>query len=619
MTEISDISDYSSPSIKLDSNINLNEDNNQIRCPICSNLSNLIEADFKNNFFSINCDNIHKENKVDYNSFSSFTENTLKNLEDVLCNNCKKSKNEKEIFRCDDCFLFLCEDCKYEHENKFSHLNFIYINDVDKNKNENLLLNQNIPEENEINKEYNNIKENINICKNISAIFYQWIDEMINKFKSYFLQLNNYFYLEKIIVSNIKNYYNSSKIIFNNKIFENYDFLFPNKYFINNYVQSINNKINSTNKSFKEKSLIFLKIIQNLDEIDAYFNLNRKSLDIPKSKSENFEKRNKNNIDIEEKISDMLIEKLDINQIQSFNSFRNDKYLLLGTKNGELAIYEIPDRKEEKSNQKIIIKIFEENIKNICVMNKDIIIISNGKNLIKIIRFDEDIVNYEIIQIISLNKNEIDLLYKIIPLNIFFQNNNGNYFCTADDNNIIIYKENNTTGKQLFFEYKIIQLNTLIQNLLEVNNKYLIASCPKKNKIIFFDIKNNFKSSKEIEGINISFGSNNLALINENKILVIGTMNGFELISIKNLIKIKSIHCKYSVISLEKINENTIICCNKDKYKENKMRQFKINNTNYDFKKISERNINNNEIWKLKYFNGKIYFLDINDDLYYLK
>ena len=619
MTEISEISDYSSAQIQLDSNINLNEDNNQIRCPICSNLSYLTEADFKNNFFSIHCDNIHKENKVDYNSFYSFIENTLKNLDNVLCNNCKKSKNENEIFRCDDCFLFFCEDCKSEHENKFSHLYFTYINDIDKNKNEKFLLNKKIPEENEINKEYHNIKENINICKNISAIFYQWIDEMINKFKSYILRLNNYFYLEKIIVSNIKNYFYSTKNIFNNKIFDNYDFLFPNKYFINNYVQSINNKINSSKQSFKEKSLIFLKIIQNFDEIDDYFNLNQKSLDIPKSKSENLDKRNKNKINIEEKISDMSMEKLDLNQIENFNSFRNDKYLLLGTKNGKIAIYEMPDKKEEQFEQKVIIKFFDENIKHICVMNKDIIIISNGKNIIKIIKFDEDILNYEIIQIITINNYEIDLLYKIIPLNIISSKNDGNYFCTADDNNIIIYKENNISEKKLFFEYKIIQFNTLTQNLIEVHNKYLIASCPKKNKIIFFDIKNNFKSTKEIEIINISFSSNNLALINENKILVIGTMDGFELISIKNLIKIKSIHCKYSVISLEKINENTIICCNKDKYKENKMRQFKINNAHYDFKKISERNINDNEIWKLKYFNGKIYFLDINADLYYLK
>ena len=619
MTEISEISDYYSPSIKFDSNMILNEDNNQIRCPVCSNLSNIIEADLKNNFFSIHCDNIHKENKVDYNSFSSFIENVLKNLENVLCNNCKKSKNEKELFRCSECYLFLCEDCKSEHENKFSHLNFTNINDIDKNKNEKLFFNLKIPEENEINKEYHNIKENINICKNISAIFYQWIDEIINKFKSYILPLNNYFQLEKIIVSNIKNYYNSSKIIFNNKIFDNYEFLFPNKYFINNYVQSIYNKINSAKKSFKEKSLIFLKIIQNFDEIDVYFNLNQKSLDLIKSKSENLNNSNKNNINLDEKISDMSIEKFDMNQIQSFNSFRNDKYLLLGIKTGKLALYEIPDKKEEKFRQKIIIKIFEENIRHICVLNKDIIIISNGKNIIKIIKFDNEIINYEIIQIISLKNYEIDLLYKIIPLNIFWQNNNRNCFCTADDKNIIIYKENITSEKKLFFENKKIELNTLIQNLIEVNNKYLIASCPKKNKIIFFDIKNDFKLSNEIGDINISFSSNNFALINDNKILVVGTMDGFELISIKNLIKIKSIHCKYSVISLEKINENTIICCNKDKYKENKIRQFKINNTNYDFKKLSERKINNNEIWKLKFFDGKIYYLDINDDLYYLK
>ena len=167
---------------------------------------------------------------------------------------------------------------------------------------------------------------------------------------------------------------------------------------------------------------------------------------------------------------------------------------------------------------------------------------------------------------------------------------------------------------------KKIQLNTISQSLIEVNNKYLIASCPKKYKIIFFDIKNDFKEMKEIKEIKAANGSNTLALIHDNKILVVGVIDGFELISIQNFSKIKSIRCKYSIISLEKLNDNTIVCCNEDKNKTNKIRQFKISENNHNFKKISEKNINDNsEVWKLKFIQGRLYFIDKNDNLNFLK
>ena len=151
---------------------------------------------------------------------------------------------------------------------------------------------------------------------------------------------------------------------------------------------------------------------------------------------------------------------------------------------------------------------------------------------------------------------------------------------------------------------------------MEVNKKYLIACCPNKNKIIFFDIKNNFKETEEIRGINSSKSYYNLLLINDNKILVVGTMDGFDLISLKNLSKIKSIHCKYSIICLEKINENTIICYNEDKNKKNKIRQFSFNEDNYNFSKISEKIIDDNDdILKFKSINGRIFFINKNDEL----
>ena len=97
----------------------------------------------------------------------------------------------------------------------------------------------------------------------------------------------NYLCFEKVIVSDIKKYYDLKQTNINNIILQNYEFLYPNKYFINNYVQSINHKLNLESKLFKDKSLIILKIIQNFDEIDNYFKINQKPLDLSnKSKSE---------------------------------------------------------------------------------------------------------------------------------------------------------------------------------------------------------------------------------------------------------------------------------------------------------------------------------------------
>ena len=624
MIESKELSNYSSLLETLELNFNNNEvENAQIRCPICSNLVNIIEANFKENIFSINCDKEHKDNLLTYNSFSSFIENVSKNIENFLCNTCKKLKKETKLFRCDNCYLFLCEECKKEHEKNFLHLNFISINDIDKNSNDKFLSNSEVPRENDIIKEYNNIKDNIKICKKISKLFYEWINELTKKFENYINLLNNYLCFEKVIVSDIKKYYDLKQININNIILQNYEFLYPNKYFINNYVQSINHKLNLESKLFKDKSLIILKIIQNFDEIDNYFKINQKPLDLSnKSKSEQL--NIKNNINIEEKISEMEIEKIDIGQIQCFDSFRNEKYLTLGLKYGNMSIYEINqnlENKNEKLKHIINIKIFEDDIKHIFAINKNIIIISDGKNTIKAIKFEDDILKYSIIQTIYLYDNsQQNLIYKIIPLLLFSDNSFVHLFCVADDNNILIYKQNNIKENNLFYEHKKIQLNTISQSLIEVNNKYLIASCPKKYKIIFFDIKNDFKEMKEIKEIKAANGSNTLALIHDNKILVVGVIDGFELISIQNFSKIKSIRCKYSIISLEKLNDNTIVCCNEDKNKMNKIRQFKISENNHNFKKISEKNINDNsEVWKLKFIQGRLYFIDKNDNLNFLK
>ena len=43
--------------------------------------------------------------------------------------------------------------------------------------------------------------------KKISKLFYEWINELTKKFENYIKLLNNYLCFEKVIVSDIKKYY----------------------------------------------------------------------------------------------------------------------------------------------------------------------------------------------------------------------------------------------------------------------------------------------------------------------------------------------------------------------------------------------------------------------------
>ena len=93
------------------------------------------------------------------------------------------------------------------------------------------------------------------------------------------------------------------------------------------------------------------------------------------------------------------------------------------------------------------------------------------------------------------------------------------------------------------------------------------------------------------------------------------------MINLNNFSKIKSVHSKYDVINIMKLDDNCILCCSDDKNNENKIRKFKIEeNNNYNFKKIDEKIIiEKNDILNMKLIQGKIFFLSDNKELYFLK
>ena len=121
-----------------------------------------------------------------------------------------------------------------------------------------------------------------------------------------------------------------------------------------------------------------------------------------------------------------------------------------------------------------------------------------------------------------------------------------------------------------------------------------------------------FRESANITDINMTSGSNIFTLIPNKNLLAVACVDGFKLISVKKKKKFKSVHCKYSVLSLDMFNKNTIICCCSEKG-NNIIKQYQIDEEKFEFKKLSEKITNNNdEIWKLQRINDKIFFIDNN-------
>jgi hypothetical protein len=239
----------------------------------------------------------------------------------------------------------------------------------------------------------------------------------------------------------------------------------------------------------------------------------------------------------------------------------------------------------------------------------------------------------------------------MISLPILSSNANRHYFCAGDDENILIWKsnrqpkniqipyfnkdeeneelsislsdlsfheikkeENVNNDEPLFFTLvKKIKLNTLSRSLIEINDKYLACACTKTNTIKIFDITKDFELKTEFRNIMASAGSDIFTLIPKLDLLIVGCTDGFCFISTQNLKIVKSIHCRYSVTSLECSSNNSFVCCCSDK-NENKLRQYIIDDFTFSIKKSSEKKCHDYEIWNLKSINDKLFFT--NNDNY---
>ena len=449
---------------------------------------------------------------------------------------------------------------------------------------------------------YHTIITNINKCKTVIAIFKKCKENITYLVDKCLPSLNNYCKILEDLINKTKNNFewemNLTLLQTNPKL--------------NNFLQSIEDTINNENIQIEEMKNIsncFLKLIENIEKNNIFENtlkLNQKINEIKKIKLIHKDKYN------------TIINK----EYTCFSSLNNNNYILCGNKNGEVEIYDYMENSDltmEYYKLKLLIKAFNNEVKYICELDKDLIAVSGVNNEIKIIECKDNISQYSIIQEIYIPDSNI---YSMISFPLLSSQEKRYFLCFGTDKNILIYKSNksskylNTLGNEnrqenLSFElYKIIELNTLTHCLIETDNKYLIAACPNEKTIKFFDMTNDFTQVANITDINATHGSNIFTVMPKEKKLFVACDNGFKIISIDKKQKFKGVHCTYSVLSLDMLNENTIICCCSQGNK-NILKQYEINKSDFKLHKKSERlNKNNDEIRKLQKINEKIFFID---------
>ena len=458
-------------------------------------------------------------------------------------------------------------------------------------------------------KDYQNTEEYKNIIINIKNI--------ISKYKEWLEKVTNH--VDKCL-KNLNNYGRSLEYLINKKKinWENLELI--EKYVNLKDLQSINEANEAINNEKKEgnTSNLYLQLI----EKNNFFLFNIKE----------------NLLDSEIKIEDMKNYKLfhknkdkkTNKEYTCFSPLNNKNNMIFGNKDGEVEIYDFNEIMDSSFKIKLKIKAFNEEVKYMCDLDEDLFAVSGRNNEIKIIDCKDNISKYSIIQTIYINDYEDSNIYSMISLPLFSSQEKRHFLCIATDKNILIFKSNkipkylytsdngNNEGNLSFELYRKIELYTLTHCLIEANNKYLIAACPNEDEIKFFDMTKDFILVTNLNIKKITRGSNILTLIpNENK-LIVACNDGFEIISIDKKRKFKGVHCTYSVLSLDMLNENTIICCCSEKNK-NKIKQYEINKSDFKLHKKSERlNKNNDEIWKLQIINENIFYIDNQKIINYL-
>ena len=370
-------------------------------------------------------------------------------------------------------------------------------------------------------------------------------------------------------------------------------------------------------------------------------------------------------------------------KVETLIPFNDGKYLILGLNSGKIGLYEEKkkiveieneknDDEEEKENcwylfQKLLIEEFKNPIKNLCAIDKDKIVASDKTNIIKIIQFESNFAKYKVAKNLELldNSGNINIICNL-PIYSYYRNRN--FFCIGDSNNILIYQSNkmpkdlkppglyykekeedftivqptlmnidfnnkdikdnkdyykpsSSNNEELNFNLeKSINLKTSVNCIIEVNEKYMAATCNQEKKIIIYHTQNGFKEVAVISNCAPCEGNSIMEVTSDRKKLFVGCMEGICQINVDNLKKNNKYHLGQSItyLGIYNYNTNNIITCISLKNENFFIKQYKKNTDSKGIGKYSEIKLNNSkEIIDFKIIGDKIYFIDEHKNIRY--
>ena len=537
----------------------------EVICPMCGDD---ILLDIKNNkFFFSGCKKNHTINSISINEFIK-TQNIDTNK--IICEICKKKtlgeSFEQKFYYCVFCKSNLCVLCNSTHNQSHKIVKYEQKNDYCEKHFSNYL------------KYCNQCKRNMCIqCerehKNHNTLYFGDIlidkDKYLEEISSFKIineqlqkQINSIINLLINVSENINSYYKIANDMIKNYTLDNLNyFTLKNLATFSNYnkmlLKDLTSIINEEDIIIKFESLI--KIFHNNNE---------------KKKNSSFIEKLLN-------YSDLKFN----SEVTTLIPLNNNKDIAICFLNGFLCIYN-----SETLEQKLIMNPTKFTILDIIALKDNKVCIACWDKIIRIIQFNHNNTEYEIIQELKGHNDLINCLKQS-----FFWKDEIMIFSSSNDGRILLWKYNNMNHLfELFNKIKINVFENLSENsqlqieALEesIQHQILICGISSKRNIYFCDL-NNFSN---IEKINVSVNRciRALKIINKDILIVAGNKE-ISIVNLKNKLILHSIHyysnCEFNCIFQRK-NGNILISEFGD---INKIKEYQFNEKTSSLNLISIR------------------------------
>ena len=621
---------------------NTNKDLKNLLCQNCKKK----EEDFSkmfcclecNLFFCSECKNKHTEEKkhskfIDLNKFDNYCDKHDEPF-NYFDNNTKKNI-------CEKCYN---EEIKNDSNNKKNIAEASKYNDYKKT----------------IDINFNKANENFKMWKNTIKSINNWLENIKIKFNNYMNSIYNYTLLQLKTISFLKDEINYEKYKNNFNVFYSYNTI--NNIEIDNYIKYLNENIKKNyneNDNIYNMSQFFLDILNDYEKKDLNIKSKENLLIEYKNRNPAIEKLRSDDKKLDEilfKVENMEEKKYELKSVvKCLTPFDSNNYLIIGYNTGEIELCKenIINKEENDLNLDIKLKIkeFSTEISNICSIDNDKIVASDILNNIKIIQFLDNLKNYSVIEKLELLE-DVNNIYTIAHLPIFSYYRNRHYFCLGDDNNLLVYKSNkmpkdlkppNLNYHDIVEEFSIVQPTLIFDNnennngnnnkieknkdsikfniekeikiksavhcILEINEKFVVATCPKINCLKIYNSQNGFKEISDIP-IQVSEGNNTLSLAKDKKKFIVANVGGFSVIDINNFKKMNKFHLGQKITCINYYQFPDLFVCISIKDENTYIKQYKFNGSK-NCSKFSQKIINSSQkINNLINIDDRIYYLD---------